>query len=208
MTSSEGDASAIARTAIGSWLERLAEPAPDPGGGAAAALVVAAGAALVSMSAGYAPPGAQRDAIAAAAGHARTDALSAADEDAQASAALVAAFGLAVDHPERAQRVRTATLAAAATSTRAVGIARTLVAPLEWLAAHGEPRLAPDVAVAARLLAAGVRATIVNLRCDATAAEQFGADAASVSALRAAESSADALADELDARAASVTASL
>lgn len=198
----------FAATPLSRFLEHLAAPVPDPGGGAAAGVVIATGAALVQMTAGYAAPGPDRDRALAAAARARHDALAGAEADARVSGALVAAFRLPEETPDRAERIRTATLDAAASSVALVDIAAALTDALVWLESHGEARLAPDVAVAARMLACGIRSTAINIRCDATSAAQFGAHGGSIDGLRRDEASAHSAADLLDQLAARVTASL
>lgn len=194
----------LADSAIADWLARLAEPVPDPGGGAAAGLVIATGAALVSMTAGYIAP-AEGTSIVGAAADARAAALAAADADARMSGELVAAFRMPLDAPDRGERILDSTIRAAASSVDMVEIAADLIAPLHWLAEHGEARLAPDVAVAARLLACGIRAAAVNIRCDASSAAQFGATADTLGGLRRHEATALESASTLDALALTVT---
>ena len=65
-----------------------------------------------------------------------------------------------------------------------------------------------DVAVAARLLAAGARAGAVNVRVNATASADAGSSAEFVADLRAKEQDAIAAADALDRLAAEVTDTL
>lgn len=171
MPAAESD---LSSSPVGDWLERLAAPVPDPGGGAAAGLVIAAGAALVEMTAGYAS-GAEGAGIVGRASAARRAALAAAEEDGRMSAALVAAFRMPPDSEGRGAAIARTTARAAESSDALVQVAASLVAPLAWLEAHGEPRLAPDVAVAARMLACGIRSAAVNIRCDATSAADAGA---------------------------------
>ncbi|MFT4228725.1 MAG: cyclodeaminase/cyclohydrolase family protein, partial [Microbacterium sp.] len=122
--------------------------------------------------------------------------------------ALVAAFRLPTDTPGREARIRRACLEAAASSADLVAIAGALREPLGWLAREGEQRLAPDVAVAARLLAAGIRAAAVNIRCDTTAAAAAGASADELRRLRDSEAHSDDLAGELEALAGEVAQAL
>lgn len=193
--------------AIGEWLQRLAAPAPDPGGGAAAAVVLAAGAALMSMSAGYADRGRVREA-ATAAETARRVALTEADADAAHSAALAEAYHLPEDDPARPEMMRERMRAAAASSRDVGEAARPLLAPLGALADEVPPLVRADVAVAARLLAAAVRASTVNLRSNLGSAASAGATETDLAALRFAEHDLNALADAFDAIAAAVTAHL
>lgn len=198
----------IASSRVGDWLDRLAAPVPDPGGGAASGLVIAAGASLVAMASGYAAESAERAHVHDAAVAAVTAALAAADQDAAQSGALVAAFRLPETDPERRARILAASSEAAESSQAMVEIAATLLLPLRWLQREGASRLAPDVAVAARLLAAGIRAAAVNVACDATSAAAFGAPGSEIASLRARQRRAEDIADELDALAGDVTRSL
>lgn len=208
MSTDDHDPSSLSAVPIGRWLERLAAPVPDPGGGAAAGLVIGVGAALVSMAARYVTPDSNSAAVVTAADGAREAALLAADADALMSAALVAAYRLPDDCAERAHRICEASLHAAESSGRLVEIAASLLEPLRWLQKFGEQRLAPDVAVAARLLAAGIRSSAVNIRCDTTAAEAVGASATALARLRETEGWTHDIAGELDALAGDVTAGL
>lgn len=198
----------LAAARIDDWLERLSAPVPEPGGGAAAGVVIATGAALVSMAAGYAQPGAERDAVLDAAARARREALAAAEHDGRMSAALVAAFRRPADDPERASAVQETTVRAARSSDALVSVAASLEEALDWLERRGEPRLAPDVAVAARMLVCGILSTAVNIRCDTTAAVGAGIDEATADELRAALGQAQSSVQRLNALADRITATL
>lgn len=198
---------ALATARIDDWLGELAAPAPEPGGGAAAGVVIATGAALVAMTAGYAS-GAERDGVLAVATRVRHAALVAAEHDGRMSTALVAAFRRPATDPDRAAAIVDTTVRAADASAGLVDLAASLTSPLLWLERHGEPRVAPDVAVAARMLACGIRSTAVNLRCDTTSAVAAGADDAVAVRLRVALTRALDAAAHLDSLADRVTATL
>lgn len=152
-------------TPVDEWMRALAAPTPAPGGGAAGALTLAAAAALAEMVAGYAPD----DRLAeprAAAGRIRARALALCDEDAAASAALVAAHRLPDDAPDRRQRIAATTADAAGTSVDLAETAASLLPILRLLRTAADARLLPDVAVGARLAAAAARAAAVNIRCN------------------------------------------
>lgn len=197
----------LAAARLGDWLTALAAPAPEPGGGAAAGVVIATGAALVAMTAGYAAAPGGEDVLAAASA-VRAEALIAAEHDGRMSASLVAAFRLPVSHPHRAEAIVQATVRAAEASAALVDAAASLTDSLAWLEVHGEPRVAPDVAVAARMLACGIRASAVNIRCDTTSAEAAGAAGEVTARLRTALVEAMDAAAVLDALAERVTATL
>ncbi|WP_460774637.1 cyclodeaminase/cyclohydrolase family protein [Microbacterium sp. GXF7504] len=192
---------AAAPAALDAWLAAVARPVPAPGGGAVAAVVTGHAAALTEMVLGYSAASPARDRALEAAGGVRVDALADAARDAAASESLVAAFRAPEGAPGRADAVAHALRAATACSVAIVDTAARLRPPLEWAAEHGDRRLRPDVAVAARLLAAAVRSAAVNIRCNAAPGDD-GHDAEE------AEADATRLADALDALAASVTAAL
>ncbi|PZU40364.1 MAG: formiminotransferase-cyclodeaminase [Microbacterium sp.] len=182
------------------WLERLAAPVPSPGGGAAAAATLAIGAAVTQMAAGYAPEGDERDAAVAAAASGRAEALAAGERDAAASEALVAAFRLPED--ARSEMVLAEALREATEASLAIaGIAAPLQQVLVALADRGDPRLLPDVIVAARTIAAAVRAAAATARANLTSGSAAGDPADSARR----EREAVALGDRLDAFAASRT---
>jgi formiminotetrahydrofolate cyclodeaminase len=203
---------------FGTWLDSLAAPVPAPGGGAASAVVLAIGAAVAEMVAGYAPSGQDRDASLAAVSAVRREALAAADRDAAASAALIAAFRrddtdadaatLREIATERRQALDVATQSSLGIALAAAPLGNALA----WLAEHGEPRLAPDVVVAARTVAAGVRsaAATAHANVEASVPERSTDEAGSreLSRLRDAVSGVFALAATLDEIADRVTSRL
>ncbi|MDZ8170968.1 cyclodeaminase/cyclohydrolase family protein [Microbacterium xanthum] len=189
---------------LGTWTDRLATPVPDPGGGAAAAVVTAIGAAVAAMADGYVDddrPDAAR------LREARTEAWAVADRDAQASADLAEVFAVAPAQrdPERCRRIlEQAAASATAVTDLVVGIAPAL----PRIAERCPDPLRPDIAVAARLLAAGARAGAVNVRVNARGCQDAGSGTEVVAALRERERLALAAADALDELAAAVTESL
>jgi methenyltetrahydrofolate cyclohydrolase len=191
------DGVSIAGSTVVTWLERLAEPVPDPGGGAAAGLVLATGAALAGMAAGYVADPVEREPLVRAAGGARRAMLAAADADAEVSAALAGAYRLPADDPERPARIRSTMLAAAASARDLALLAAPLVPALERTRSIGAATLLPDAAVAAELLAAGVRGCAATVRADVSAAESAGEPEATVTWWRAEECRLAALADDL-----------
>ncbi|WP_295818823.1 cyclodeaminase/cyclohydrolase family protein [uncultured Microbacterium sp.] len=199
--------SELAASRLDDWLEKLSAPVPDPGGGAAAGIVIATGAALVAMAAGYVRADAAAELVATAT-RVRGEALAAAEHDGRMSGLLVAAFRRPTDDPGRDGALRTATVAAADVGADLVALAASLDGPLLWLERFGEARLAPDVAVAARMLACGIRSTAVNIRGNTTSAAAAGVDAPTLQRLRAAGERAEQAAARLDAVAERVTATL
>ena len=189
--------------ALTEWTERLAEPAPAPGGGAAAAVVAAIGAAVAAMADGYGDdhPDARRFVAA------RERAWKVADDDAAASADLAVVFHAAPEDRD-ADRTRRILEHAAVSSAAVADVVVELASALEPLAKRCPEPVRADVAVAARLLAAGARAGAVNVRVNATASADAGSSAEFVADLRAKEQDAIAAADALDRLAAEVTDTL
>ena len=183
--------------ALTEWTERLAEPAPAPGGGAAAAVVAAIGAAVAAMADGYGDDHPDTRRFVAA----RERAWEVADGDARASADLAVVFHAAPEDRD-ADRTRRILEHAAVSSAAVAGVVVELASALEPLPVRA------DVAVAARLLAAGARAGAVNVRVNATASADAGSSAEFVADLRAKEQDAIAAADALDRLAAEVTDTL
>ncbi|GAA3648607.1 cyclodeaminase/cyclohydrolase family protein [Microbacterium marinilacus] len=146
---------------IESWTARLGEASGNPGGGAAAGVMLAIAAGLMSMVAGYSDDaGELRDRARVL----RDAALDAAEADAAASAAFGAAFRR--DDDGRKAAIREASLAAATSSAALGDRARAAIPDLEHLAAHGEPTLVADVAVAAAALRAALASARTNLSYD------------------------------------------
>lgn len=176
----------VAEQRVGAWLEQLASRAPTPGGGSAAALAGAQAAALVAMvarltlpaeaaesrQAGQAVAGAA-DAPAEAAGaladaeRLRAALVRAADEDARAFEAVMAAYRLprSTDE-ERARRreaVQAALHAATAVPLRTAAAAVEVLETARRLAPVANPHAASDLGVAAHLAAAAAEGALLNV---------------------------------------------
>ncbi|WP_309068381.1 cyclodeaminase/cyclohydrolase family protein [Microbacterium sp.] len=161
---------------IDRWTARLGEAQGDPGGGAAAGVMLALAAGLISMVAGYS----DADEVRARARALREEALDAADADAAASGAFGAAFRR--DDDGRAEAIRGASLEAARSSARLGAQARAAIPDLEHLAAHGDPTLVADVAVAAAALRAALASARTNLSYDLATLRSAGMSLAEVRA--------------------------
>ncbi|GAA1955527.1 cyclodeaminase/cyclohydrolase family protein [Microbacterium aquimaris] len=189
---------------LGAWADRLAAAVPDPGGGAAAAVVAGIGAAVAAMADGYVDDD-RTEAVRFE--RARAEAWSVADRDARASADLAEVFrGDAAD--QDADRTRRILERAAESATAVTALVVDLAPALPALANRCPEPLRPDVAVAARLLAAGARAGAVNARANARACARAGSAEGFVSGVRRREAEAIEAADALDRLAEEVTASL
>lgn len=182
----------VAEQRVGAWLEQLASRAPTPGGGSAAALAGAQAAALVAMVARLTlpaegePPSPTRGAGRGGAGQAgdgdapaeaagaladaerlRAALVRAADEDARAFEAVMAAYRLPRATDEERARRREAVQAALREAT--VVPLRTAAATVEVLEAArrlapvANPHAASDLGVAAHLAAAAAEGALLNV---------------------------------------------
>ena len=158
---------------IGSWLAELGDRTPTPGGGGAAALLAATGASLVGMVSSYTTGGKWADreadmlAVKAESDLLREQALALAAADAEAFAAVGAAYGLprATDEDKAARRTAIqAALRGAAEPPAEVGrVATRIVELADGLVERGNPNVVSDVAVAASSAAAALESAIVNI---------------------------------------------
>jgi methenyltetrahydrofolate cyclohydrolase len=164
---------------ISAFLSQLADRVPAPGGGATAALHAAQSAALLAMVARYST-GAKYDAdlmshIIAEADELRSDALTLAEADERAFAAVAQAYRLPKDTGEqqaaRSEAIAAAQAEAARPPADVVRLALLLVSFAEELLTAGNQNVITDVAaaaVAARAAAITAQLIIeVNLRGNA-----------------------------------------
>jgi formiminotetrahydrofolate cyclodeaminase len=161
---------AVTSPPIGTWLDDLAAREPVPGGGGAAALAAATAAALVSMVAKYttgeryADVEVEATAIDAEAERIRASALELMERDAEAFAAVGAAYALPRDDAEDRKARIQAALAGAAEPPTAVAHASI---ELVELAARLEPianrNVLSDVGVAASMAAAALESALINI---------------------------------------------
>ncbi len=161
--------------AVDGYLEALASRAPVPGGGSAAALVGAVAAALVAMvgrvTLGRPSLATTDDAVArmiTEADEARATLRRAMDEDEAAFSRVIASYRLprATEDEKRARRMAI-TIAAQEATVPPLVVARTSRRILDLAlvaAAHGNPTVVSDAAVAAWAGAAAIRASAVNVR--------------------------------------------
>lgn len=173
--------SSIAAATIQSFLQDLSSHAPVPGGGAATALVGAMGAALISMVCNltigrprYAAVESAMQQILTQSETARERLLALADADANAYAAVNAAYRLGkATEAERTTRIATIQAAleqAAAPPLAVLRESRSLLPLSLEVAAHGNTNVVSDAGVAAELAAAAVRASVINVRVNLAAA--------------------------------------
>src|SRR5580693_10057125 len=156
---------------IAAFLDQLAARVPAPGGGATAALHAAQAAALLAMVARYSD-GAKYDAevmqhVIAEADGIRSDALTLAERDAAAFAAVAEAYGLAKGTDEerqgRSAAIATALAGAARPPADVVRLALLLVSLAEELLPTGNRNVITDVAAAAEAARAAAITAQVNI---------------------------------------------
>ena len=164
----------ILSLAVGELLERLGSPAPAPGGGAAAALAGALGAALVQMTANltlgrprFAHVEAEAQSIAERAGQLRARLASLGDADADAYAAVAAAYALPrADEAQKAARaaaIQRALRGAARVPLETAEVCAAVLRLAEEAAPLLNPSVISDVVVGAQLAAAGLEAAAINV---------------------------------------------
>lgn len=137
---------------IGGFTERVAARTPAPGGGAVAALTAASAAALVAMAARFADqPAGPAEAL-----RARLEPL--ADADAAAYTAVLAAYRLPADDPQRPGRIADALRVATEIPREVAAAAREVALLADDLAEHGNRNLVGDARVAALLARAAAEA--------------------------------------------------
>ncbi len=157
------------------YFEKLASPAPTPGGGSAATLVGAAAAALVAMVARitganprFATVANEAAALAREADALRARFLIAREEDEQAYGAVVDAQALPraseAEKKVRAERVQAALTGAAAAPLEAAALAAEALELALRAGALGNDHLASDVTCAAIFARAALEASAANVR--------------------------------------------
>jgi formiminotetrahydrofolate cyclodeaminase len=165
---------------IGGWLNELASSAPAPGGGAAAALEVAIAAALVEMVCNLTiGKGAYVDheplMIRARdrAEKLRSEALALADADAQAFAAVIAAYKLPKQTDEKAQRrsalIEAALLDATEVPRRTATAASHVLDLCVEVIAGANPNVVSDLAASAAAARSALVTSLVNIEINRAA---------------------------------------
>jgi formiminotetrahydrofolate cyclodeaminase len=175
------------------FLEEVAARTSAPGGGAVSAVAVGMAAALVAMAARFSDKQLQEaHDLAEKADVVRAEVLPLARADAEAYAALMAAYRLPKDDPGRSEAITAAAEAAADVPLEISAFAAETALLAARLAEDGNPNLRGDAVAAALLAAAAARtaANLVRINLDETA-EQYtkaaehaaGAEAAAERAL-------------------------
>ncbi len=153
------------------FVNAVADGTPAPGGGAVAALAGALSAALAEMVARltvgkkrYADVDESMNAIIAAAVDLRQRLIRAIDEDIQAFSAVMEAYRLPKDLPERAEAIQASTLGAADVPLNVARIALDVMLLVEQVAKQGNVNAASDAAVAGLMGLAAIEGTALNVR--------------------------------------------
>lgn len=158
-----------------SFLDRLAEGVPTPGGGSAAAHTAAAAAALVAMVARitvgkkkYAPVEEQMQMLVSNAEELRAKLTEAVNRDADAFAGYMAAVRLPKDDPSqqeaRSQAIRQATLTAARVPLETAEMALEVMEMALAACTHGNSKAITDAASGAMLAGAALLSAGMNVR--------------------------------------------
>jgi methenyltetrahydrofolate cyclohydrolase len=137
-------------------LAQFAAPTPAPGGGSAIALACALAAALVEMTAGFAPSG-QAGEVGPRAAELRAQALHLAQAELHSYAPVLEALRLPVSDEQREPLLREALSSASAALASLAAVGAELTELAAAMATTGSPLLAGDAAVAAILAASACR---------------------------------------------------
>jgi methenyltetrahydrofolate cyclohydrolase len=159
---------------IGGWLDELASSAPAPGGGAAGALEVAVGAALVEMVCNLTigkPAFAEHEGTMTEARDRATtirhQAVGLAAEDAEAFAAVIAAYRMPketeAEAAARSARIQEALEGAAEVPLRTAAAASEVVDLAERIVPGANPNVISDAAAAAAAARSALSSSLVNI---------------------------------------------
>ncbi len=163
------------------FIDSVAEGTAAPGGGAVAALAGSLSAALAEMVARltvgkkrYADVEETMNAIVAAASDLRGQLLSAVDEDSAAFNALMGAYRLPEDDPNRATAIQNGTIHAADVPLNVARMALDAMQLAEQVARQGNKNAATDAAVAALMGLAAVEGAALNVRVNVAGLKEDG----------------------------------
>jgi glutamate formiminotransferase/formiminotetrahydrofolate cyclodeaminase len=166
------------------FVEAVAEGTATPGGGAVAALAGALSAALAEMVARltvgkkrYADVEETMNAIVAAASDLRGRLLDAVEEDSAAFDALMEAFRLPEDDPERAAAIQNSTIHATDVPLNVARLALDAMQLAEQVARQGNKNAATDAAVSVLMGLAAVEGAALNVRVNVAGLKDDGLSA-------------------------------
>lgn len=161
---------------VSGWLADLGSAKPAPGGGAAAALLVATGAALVEMVTNltigkprYQEHEALMIEVRDRAATLRQAAQGLADEDEAAFNAVIAAYQLPKDDPDRSAAIQATTAHAAEPPLRTAELAAEVIALAGRIRSGANVNVISDVAVAASAAKAALESAAINVEVNLSA---------------------------------------
>ncbi|MFT7222466.1 MAG: formiminotetrahydrofolate cyclodeaminase [Candidatus Azotimanducaceae bacterium] len=149
----------LGETKVSDFTDQLAARTSTPGGGAAAALTAAQACALIAMVANFtdACDGIKDRAVAS-----QATLIDLGDKDATAFNSVMAAYKGKGD-------LESALAAAATVPSELIHISAKMTGDLEYLEEHGNKNLITDVGIAALLIHASMRASVLNIRVNTKA---------------------------------------
>ena len=157
------------------FVSAVADGTPAPGGGAVAALAGALSAALAEMVARltvgkkrYVDVEESMNAIIAAAADLRQRLIAAIDEDILAFSAVMDAYRLSKDDPERQDAIQSSIIGAADVPLNMARIALDVMLLVEQVAKQGNVNAASDAAVASLMGLAAIEGAALNVRVNVT----------------------------------------
>lgn len=163
--------SPLCSVSVNEYLDRLASPAPVPGGGSTAALAGALAAALGRMVCAltvdkpkFADSRPQLEAIASRLTRSEMMLKRLIDEDAAAYGELHAALKIDRSDPSRKEKVASAAELAAAVPLETVAVSRQVLNDLKRLETLGNPNLLSDVEASLQMARAAMLAAAANVR--------------------------------------------
>ncbi len=171
MRASQVEAPSHSRTAPTDFLAEIASSDPVPGGGSVSAYAGALSAALIRMVAGltigkkkYAAVEPEMTVVAATAESLAFSLSKLVDRDADAYAAVSAAYKLPKDAPERSESITSALLGAAEVPLETARLCAQAAQLAATVAAKGNSNAVTDAGVAALLASAGCKGAVYNVR--------------------------------------------
>jgi glutamate formiminotransferase/formiminotetrahydrofolate cyclodeaminase len=192
------------KTKSETFLDEVAAATPAPGGGSAAAYAGALGAGLVAMVAGltlgkkkYAEAETQMKAILAEAESLRAALTAGVEEDAAAFAAVMQAFKLPKEMPDRAAQIDAATLQAARVPLAAATQAVRILELAEQVICLGNLNAISDGASGAAMARAALTAAGTNVRINVNSLAEKAPGAELLAELKKLEARADVLEAEI-----------
>ncbi|MGH3519049.1 MAG: cyclodeaminase/cyclohydrolase family protein [Haloechinothrix sp.] len=158
---------AVRNTTVGQFLDDVAARTPAPGGGGVAAVAVGAAAALVAMAARFAEG--ELTKLADRADRIRAEVIPLVEADAEAYGAVLDAYRLPRQQPDRLEQIATALRAAADVPLRIAQAGSEVATLASRLATQGNRNLVGDAHTAVLLAEGATRAAAGLVRINAEA---------------------------------------